>query len=293
MNTRPPAAARFDPPVQVWRWTTPPLEWAAFAADARARAGLDAAAWEAVLWHGGLWIARRRPTPGEAVAGEVALYAFAAPPATPPPPVVLAEQGAVIAVDKPAWWPTQGTRASARFSLEAAVQALVGDPAARAVHRLDRQTSGVVLFARDGATAGRLHARFRERAVDKSYRAIVEGQPPAAFTVTGRLRRVAHPQHSLFALGDDGAQSESRFTVVARGPARAAVDARPLTGRTHQLRVHLAHAGCPIVGDDLYGPGWRPGDPERLLLHAHALALTLDGRELAVEAPVPEGFSVE
>lgn len=293
MSARPPAAARFDPPVRVWRWTTPPLEWPAFAADARARAGLDAAAWDAVVWHGGLWIERRRPSPGEAVAGEVALYAFAAPPETPPPPVVLAEHGAVLAVDKPAWWPTQGTRASARISLEAAVQTLAGDPALRAVHRLDRQTSGVVLFARDGATAGRLHALFRARAVDKTYRAIVEGQPPDAFAVTGRLRRVAHPQHSLFALGDDGVDSESRFTVVARGPRRAAVDARPLTGRTHQLRVHLAHVGCPIVGDDLYGAGWRFSDPERLLLHARALAITLDGRELAVEAPVPSAFSVD
>lgn len=291
-GARPPAAARFDPPVRVHRWLSPPLSWSAFADEARARCGLDAAGFEAVVWHGGLWVDRRRPAAGAAVAGAVALYAFERPPETPPPPVVIAEAGALLAVDKPAWWPMQGTRASARISLEAAVQAQVGDAGLRAAHRLDRQTSGVVLFARDGATAGRVHGLFRARAVEKVYRAIVEGQPPDDFTVAGRLVRVAHPSHSLFALGDgDGAvESESRFEVVARGPARAAVDARPLTGRTHQLRVHLANRGCAIVGDDLYGAGWRRGDPERLLLHARTIALRLDGREFIAEAPTPPAF---
>ena len=87
-----------------------------------------------------------------------------------------------------------------------------------------------------------------------------------------------------------GVESESRFVVVARGAERAAVDGWPLTGRTHQLRVHLAHVGHAIVGDDLYGTGWQPGLPERVLLHARQIALRLDGRDFEAEAPIPVAF---
>lgn len=294
---RSPSAARFDPPVRVHRWVCAGSGWAAFAVEAQRRCGLDAAGWAGVLGHGGLWVDRRRPEVGSAVVGEVAVYVFAREPEVPQAPRVIGEAGGLVAVDKPAWWAMQGTRASGRLSLEAAVAALVGDAGLRAVHRLDRQTSGVVLFARDGATAGRVHRLLRERAVVKVYRAVVEGAPVDAFAVRGRMVRVAHASHSLFALregeGEEaGVESESRFSVVARGPARAAVDGWPLTGRTHQLRVHLAHAGHAIVGDDLYGMGWRPGLPERVLLHARQIALRIDGRDFEAEAAVPAEFAV-
>lgn len=296
---RPPDAARFDPRVDVCRWTTPrALDWPAFAADARARAGLDAARFERVLWHGGLWVDRARPTPGAPVpeGADVALYAFTAEPDSPPlsPDAVLEVDGDLAAIDKPAWLPMHGTRASARIGLEQAVRAHLGDPGWRPAHRLDRQTSGVVLFARTGALAARLHRLFGARRVGKRYRAVVSPAPADdAFTVRGRLVRVPHPSHSRFALcaeadGDDGRSSESRFEVIARRADRAWIDAHPITGRTHQLRVHLAHAGHPILGDALYGHGWRPGGPQRCLLHAHAITLRLGSRTLAFEAPPPD-----
>ncbi len=297
---RPPAAARFDPRVQVTRWTTDAGHpWPAFTADARARSGLDAADWQRVLWHGGLWIDRARPAPGDPVpaGAQVAVYAFVSEPEVAPfdASCVLERRGDLIAVDKPAWLPMHGTRASARIGLEGAVRRALGDDGWRAVHRLDRQTSGVVLFARTGALAGRLHRLFHSRRVAKTYRARVEPPPAAdAFTVRGHMVRVAHPSHSRFALtdGPDGKPSESRFTVVERRGDRAWVDCVPITGRTHQLRVHLAHAGCPIAGDALYGHGWRPGGALRCLLHAHHLALRLGPDDLDFTAPLPPDLHV-
>lgn len=293
---RPPDAERFDPRVRVERWTTDAARgWDQFAAEARARAGLDPAAWERVLWHGGLWVDRGRPRPGEPLpaGAEVALYAFTAEPETRPfgPERVLALDGDLAALDKPAWLPMHGTRASARIGLEEAAREALGDPGWRAVHRLDRQTSGVVLFARTGTLAARLHRLFRARRVGKTYRAVVEPAPAVdRFTVAGRMVRVSHPSHARFALdptGEAGPQSESRFEVVRRGDGLAWLDCRPITGRTHQLRVHLAHAGHPIAGDALYGHGWRPGGAPRCLLHAHRLALRLGARDLRFEAPLP------
>lgn len=274
------------------------MAWPAFESDARARCGLDAAGWASVIGHGGLWVDRRRPDEGDAIpsGARVAVYAFDREPAPPPAPRVIDERAGLVAVDKPAWWPMQGTRASARLSLEAAVRRLLADPELRAVHRLDRQTSGVALFARDGAAAAAAHAMFRDRRVDKTYRAVVDGVVEAdAFEVSGCLTRVAPPEgmrHSMFALGASGATSHSAFRVVERGDATTLVDARPTTGRTHQLRVHLAHVGHAIAGDDIYGIGWRPGRPERLLLHAMRLALRHAGSRWVIEAPLPDGFAV-
>ena len=85
--------------------------------------------------------------------------------------------------------------------------------------------------------------------------------------------------------------SRTRFRVLARDAASASVEALPVTGRTHQLRVHLAHIGSPILGDDLYGPGWAVGAPERTLLHAARLEVRLEeGATIAVEAPLPGDF---
>lgn len=274
------------------------MAWPAFERDARARCGLDAAGWASVRWHGGLWIDRRRPVEGDGIpsGATVAVYAFEREPTLPPAPRVLDERAGLVAVDKLAWWPMQGTRASARLSLEATVRRLLADPELRAVHRLDRQTSGVALFARDGAAAAAAHAAFRDRRVDKTYRAVVEGIVEAdEFEVSGCLTRVAPPdgmRHSMFALGASGATSHSVFRVIARGDTTTLVDARPTTGRTHQLRVHLAHVGHAIVGDDIYGIGWHAGRPERLLLHAERLALRHAGAAWAVEAPSPAGFAV-
>ncbi|MCA9537438.1 MAG: RNA pseudouridine synthase [Myxococcales bacterium] len=291
---RSPAAERHDPPARAHRWQAEaPIAADDVPARVCAEADLSAADWAGVLAHGGLWIDRKRWTGQPLPAGALCVvYAFTRPPVEPPlgPDALLFDAHGLLAINKPAWWPTQGTRASAAFSAEARVQALFGDPALRAVHRLDRQTSGVLLFAREGRLAGRIHDQFRAHAVHKRYLARV-APPPAAdrFTVRGPLVRVANEGHSRFALdeGAAGLDSKTDFAVIERHADEALIEARPHTGRTHQLRVHLAHHGCPIRGDALYGPEWRPGAPERVLLHALRLRLKVDGRGLDIEAPPP------
>ncbi len=257
-----------------------------------------------VLHHGGLWVNGRLWDAGPLPAGAaLAIYTFEREPEDVPLPLPLtlwtsAPELGLFAVDKPAWLPIQGTRSSRRFSLEDKLRRALGEPALTAVHRLDRETSGVVLFARDGAAAARIHALLRRHTLQKTYWAVVSPVPEwLERTVVGPMVRVAHPTgaaHSFFALaGPDGPgqDSETRFRVLQVADGRALVEAKPITGRTHQIRVHLASTGSPIVGDTLYGPPTGPCPP-RLQLHAHQLTFTLQGAEstTTVQAPCPVDF---
>lgn len=160
------------------------------------------------------------------------------------------------------------------------------------VHRLDKGTSGVLLVALDQATQRRLTRAFQARAVRKYYLAWVTGAPPGGRTRTvdlplrkGRKSRyrVAGPRESIrrtasgWTLGapdGDGHGSVTRLRVLRRSAGRTLVLAAPVTGRTHQIRVHLAWIGHPLLGDHLYG---RPDDPAqqapRLQLHCHRLVV--------------------
>ncbi len=159
------------------------------------------------------------------------------------------------------------------------------------VHRLDKDTSGCILVAKNEAALANLAKQFAERSASKTYLALVRGKPRAsAGVVTGAIAR--HPVH------------RQRMTVSTRPGARAAetswrvrrtesglslVECRPKTGRTHQIRVHLKHLGHPIAGDRVYGGG---ADFPRPLLHAWRLAVThpQTGQALHFEAPLPADF---
>jgi tRNA pseudouridine32 synthase/23S rRNA pseudouridine746 synthase len=304
-------ASPHDPPVTRLD-RTPAMPVAAadvprFLADALAEAMGDPDRAASVLHHGGLWIARRAWA-GEALAAgvPVTIYAFTAEPAPlpGPPPALLYDADGLVAVDKPAFLPMQGTRASRRFCLEHMLRERLGAPGLIAVHRLDRETSGVALFARDPAAAARMERQFRERRVRKTYLAVVAPQAaaaPARFDVSGHLVRRPHPAHAFFALAPeapesgagagDATHSETRFarlTPLAPAPGldAALLAARPITGRTHQIRVHCAHRGHAIVGDALYG-----GAPAtRLQLHAAALTLYRAGGAHVLAAAPPAEF---
>jgi 23S rRNA pseudouridine1911/1915/1917 synthase len=301
---RSPEAERFDPAVWKARWIPErALAWREFLDDARERVGERAAQLERALWHGGLHLSGAPVDPNNPPArvpagGWVAIYGFVREPA----PVafeasrILYDSDAVVAVDKPPWLSTGRTRASLRGSLEDRLQALLGDPTLFAVHRLDRQTSGVALFARGRERAAELGRAFRERRVEKRYVACVSPAPrPDEFALRGFLGRVAHASRFKFGLfaeaGEERRESATQFRVTRRGARGARVEALPETGRTHQLRVHLAASGCPIAGDDLYGPAWAPDSAHaapRVLLHAAALIVPrAAGVRLELSAPEP------
>jgi 23S rRNA pseudouridine1911/1915/1917 synthase len=200
----------------------------------------------------------------------------------------------LAAVDKPPGVPAQPTLTSDRGHLADLVEELLGAPVT-VVHRLDRETSGVTLLARTPGVARALAAAFRDGEPEKTYLALCARAPEPA---EGRLdaplgkdplragRRAVRP-------GGDAAAT--RYRTLAVGPSGAAlVEARPETGRTHQIRVHLAHLGAPLLGDVRYGgPRTAGGLPvPRTMLHARRLALAhpATGLPLVVEAPVPEDF---
>lgn len=155
------------------------------------------------------------------------------------------------------------------------------------VHRLDRATSGVMICAKDQAAFISLQKQFADHKVIKTYIAIVKGllKPAEAIIDMPIERNPKMP--SKFRIGSNGKPSRTSYKVVQSG-VFSLVELKPLTGRTHQLRVHLAHQGHPILGDGLYG-----GDEaERLFLHAWKLKIELpNGTTRTFTAPVPKQFS--
>jgi 23S rRNA pseudouridine1911/1915/1917 synthase len=166
------------------------------------------------------------------------------------------------------------------------------------VHRLDKDTSGVIITAKNAESREYLSGQFRRRTVMKRYLAIVEGSLPAA---RGRIdtwiaRDPHHRKRFTCLLPDSGASRGRRaltfYREVRRFDRFTLVSLRPRTGRTHQLRVHMAHLGCPIVGDRLYGWKARGRGIRPLMLHAHRLRIRLPGTQQprTFEAPVPDRF---
>jgi 23S rRNA pseudouridine1911/1915/1917 synthase len=158
------------------------------------------------------------------------------------------------------------------------------------VHRLDRATSGVMICAKNQPALSWLQKQFSERKVKKTYMAVVTGHlKPAEAIIDMPIER--NPKApSTFRVGANGKASQTKFKVIQSGETHDLVRLEPLTGRTHQLRVHLLNQGHPIVGDTLYG-----GEPaDRLLLHAASLEITLpDGSQKTFEAPVPDSFGAK
>ena len=230
------------------------------------------------------------------------------PPAHPPAPTaadveslrarVLYRDDDLIAIDKPAGLAVQGGSGQRRHldALAAALQFDAPEPP-RLVHRLDKDTSGVLVLARHARAAAWLTGLFRTGRTAKTYWAVVVGVPrPAAGTVARALAKAGgRGREKMVAADRDGLPAETRYRTIARADARAAwLELRPLTGRTHQLRVHCLELGTPIAGDGKYG-GERaaleiaPGEAaRRLLLHARELVIPLPpGGNLRLRAPLP------
>lgn len=156
-------------------------------------------------------------------------------------------------------------------------------------HRLDKDTSGCLVLGRHRAALAALGHLFATGAVDKTYWAVVRGGPPDdTGSIDAPLAKRDERRGWFMIVDPRGQPSRTGWRVLGRGPGVAWLELTPFTGRTHQLRVHSAHAGFPILGDPIYGRA--PANGPRLHLHARAITMPARGRRAAVTvtAPVPE-----
>ncbi|MEO0883783.1 MAG: RluA family pseudouridine synthase [Pseudomonadota bacterium] len=206
--------------------------------------------------------------------------------------LVIHEDASVIAFNKPAGLPVQ-TRGNRGRCLDTLQWVFVrsNGKRPRLVHRLDTGTSGVIVAAKTKPAAAHLSESFSARRAKKTYLALAEGDLPASNAgdidqplLSCKGQRGAPP---MIASDTPGAvDAKTHWRVLSRLEPTALFELHPKTGRMHQLRAHLKHLGCPILGDPLYGTG-KLSAP-RLMLHAARLVLAHpDGGDLRLEAPIP------
>lgn len=155
------------------------------------------------------------------------------------------------------------------------------------VHRLDRDTSGLLIIAKNPESAAHLQRQFAERTAKKTYIAITDGKPKlnAAKIDLPIGRNPSAP--STFRVDPNGKPAQTTYHVLAENDAQSLIELKPTTGRTHQLRVHLTHLNAPILGDRVYGKS----SDCRMMLHAQKLEITLPSGERKVfEAAIPDEF---
>lgn len=206
-----------------------------------------------------------------------------------PPEALLYEDGDLIAVNKPAGVNTQRTPYQLKGTLEFWVSEYFrhqgGTEPARVIHRLDRGTSGVMVFPKHKRAAAWLSARFHDGVADKRYLALVSGQPQQeAWRIDGPIGKLGTSRYGIM---EGGRTALTEFRVLAVAGGGALVEAHPLTGRTHQIRVHLEASGLPIIGDATYGGV----AAERMMLHCVHLSFKNEqGAEIRLTAPLDRAF---
>ncbi|MBV7597869.1 23S rRNA pseudouridine(955/2504/2580) synthase RluC [Aeromonas sp. sia0103] len=208
---------------------------------------------------------------------------------------ILFEDEAMIVLNKPSGMAVHGG-SGLSFGVIEGLRAL--RPEARfleLVHRLDRDTSGVLLVAKKRSALRSLHEQLRVKTMRKQYLALVRGQWQSHVKVVNAPLRKNDLQSGerVVRVNSDGKPSETRFRIAREFAEATLVECSPITGRTHQIRVHTQHAGHPIACDDKYGEAafdekMRAQGLKRLFLHAWKLSFThpADGREMQVEAPL-------
>jgi len=251
---------------------------------------------------------RRLKTSSTLAQGEILfITAPGLAPVGPPPvmPEVIYEDDRLLVVNKPANMLAHPTGIIFAYALVGIVRTARPDDVIDLGHRLDRETSGVSVLTKDKQANAIVKAAFKEKRTTKVYKAVVHGSPPweeltvdepigKALESDIRIRRGVNPE---------GLQATTSFRVLHRMKSYSLVEARPTTGRTHQIRVHLEHTGFPILGDKIYG------QPDNTFLHhldhgpdavvraatgfprhaLHAASLTIphpDGSTRTFEAPL-------
>jgi 23S rRNA pseudouridine1911/1915/1917 synthase len=215
------------------------------------------------------------------------------PPAQKMRLAVVFEDTDLIVIDKPAGLivhPGAGNPDHTLMNgLLAHASALRQVPRAGIVHRLDKDTSGLLVIAKNLTAQASLAAQLAERSVKRTYLAVVHGEPPASGTVDEPIGRDTR-HRTRMAVTRRGKDARTHFRVLERFERSALVECRLETGRTHQIRVHLQHLKHPVVGDPVYQRGSRPGiEFPRQALHAAALELVhpRTGKPKGWESPLP------
>ena len=159
------------------------------------------------------------------------------------------------------------------------------------VHRLDKDTSGLIVIAKNERAHRWLQEQFKSRKVEKTYLALVDGKPP---TPAGRVeapigRNTTHRKLMAVVPLDKGREAISEYRTLESFPAHTLLEIHPLTGRTHQIRLHMAFLGCPVVADVVYGKRKPTLELDRHFLHAYRLKIILPGEEQSriFEASLP------
>lgn len=212
---------------------------------------------------------------------------------------VLFENSDVVVINKPAGMVVhpaaghdRGTLVHALLGHLPDLEGIGGEERPGIVHRLDKETSGLMIVARNERAHRYLQDQFRLRRVEKTYLALVDGRPP---TPSGRVEApigrdpIQRKRMAILPPGK-GREAISEYHTLETFPSHTLLQVHPLTGRTHQIRLHMAFLGCPIVGDTVYGRK-KPTLPiSRHFLHAFRLKITLPGEHSPrlFEAPLPD-----
>lgn len=212
---------------------------------------------------------------------------------------VLFENDDLLVVNKPAGMVVHpaaghasGTLVNAVLGYDPDMEGIGGEERPGLVHRLDKETSGLILLAKNDRAHRWLQDQFRLRKVEKIYLALVDGKPP---TPTGRVeayigRDPSHRKKMAIVSESRGREAISEYKTIESFARHTLLEFHPLTGRTHQIRLHCEFLGCPIVGDEVYGRKKSTIPIGRHFLHAYRLKIVLPGEKQArsFEAPLPE-----
>ncbi len=215
---------------------------------------------------------------------------------------IIFENQDLIVVNKPAGMVVHpaaghqsGTLVHAALAHTGEIEGVGGIQRPGVVHRLDKDTSGIILLAKNDAAHQWLQEEFRSRRVEKTYLALVDGAPP---TVRGRVeaaigRDPVDRKRMAVVPPNKGRSAVSEYSTITQYQQHTLLEVHPVTGRTHQIRLHMAFLGCPVTGDRLYGRRRPSLDIDRQFLHAARLKIRLpeESDYIEFEAPLPEDLS--
>jgi 23S rRNA pseudouridine1911/1915/1917 synthase len=212
---------------------------------------------------------------------------------------ILFENDDLIVVNKPAGMVVHpavghatGTLVNAVLGHDPDIEGIGGEERPGVVHRLDKETSGLILLAKNERAHRWLQNQFRLREVEKTYLALVDGKPP---TPSGRVethigRDPRHRKKMAVVSESRGREAISEYKTIESFKEHTLLEFHPFTGRTHQIRLHCAFLGCPIVGDEIYGRKKSSIEIGRHFLHAYRLKIVLTGEKepRIFEAALPD-----